>query len=115
MGTTVFMDNAYTGCDTDLVCATNIYKLAEKTKKARMITLQELVKVGCGTSGTCPKWMYGYLGNDTSGYGYWTMSANSSDNYYAWVLYSNGNLIEDDGVNGEETSNGARAVVVINK
>ena len=128
MGTTTFKTNAYTGC-TSSGCTTNTYTLDERTGKARMITMQEALALGCTTSSkSCPNFMNNYLYNSTSyggtvndthtengaGYnnGYWTMSATSSGTNSAWSVDYNGY------VNSNYTTNanyGARAVVVVSK
>ena len=95
MGTTVFTDNAYTGCESDLNCKTNAYTLPERTAKSRMITVQEAKALGCTSSNdSCPIWMYNYLlGSIQDGpTGYWTMSANSKNENYAFFISNNGKL-----------------------
>lgn len=127
MGVTTFKDNAYTGCYRDdttkeITCTVNTYTLPERTGKARMITAQETGKLGCqyGVNQTCPIWMYNYLydatkyggTNSATDYGYWTMSARSSNSTHAMSVYYYGYL-------GSNAINvllrGARAVVEINK
>ena len=129
MGTTTFKTNAYTGCDADMNCTTNKYTLGQRTGKARMITIQEALVVGCTTnSKSCPNWMNNYLYNSTSNggtvndthtengasknYGYWTMSADSSNSVLAWVVRVFGTRGNDY---TDNTDYGARAVVVVNK
>lgn len=69
MGTTIFKTNKYTGCDTmTFDCTSNIYTLSSRTAKARMITMQELIDLGCTSSSTCPGWV-------TPVEDFWTMSA----------------------------------------
>ena len=121
-GTTSFLTNKYTGCSSYSNCSTNTYTLSSRTAKARLITLQEAYAVGCTVSSmSCPVWMYNYLRtstsnggtqNDTSTYGYWTMSASSSTTNFAWYVPSYGKVI---GYNIGNASRGTRAVVVINK
>ena len=125
MGTTNFNNtNAYTGC-TESGCTTNQYTLGQRTAKARMITMQEALALGCTTSQqSCPNWMINYLNestnyggtvNDTTGsrnYGYWTMSAASSSSANAWYVRFSGYV----GISStSSTGIGARAVVVVNK
>ena len=129
MGTTVFKDNAFTGCYYNS-CTTNTYTLDARTAKARMITTQEITNLGCTDAAkSCPNWMNNYLYNSTSyggtvsdsstdpttgspNYGYWTMSAYSSSKNHAWYVYYNGNVRS----NGTyRTYYGARAVVVVSK
>ncbi len=128
MGTTNFNNtNGFTGCSSINSCTTNTYTLAERTGKARMITLQEAASTGCTTtSKSCPKWMYNYLYQSTSyggsvddnsqttnyNWGYWTMSAYSSHSNNAWIVNRFGYAGSD---NTTYTSSGARAVVVISK
>jgi len=52
LGTTVFKDNAFTGCNYDSTnkvfnCTMNRYTLGPRTAKARMITVQEASHLGC--------------------------------------------------------------------
>lgn len=57
-GTTVLYNNKYTNCDESLSCINNSYTLASRTTKARMITMQEAVALGCtNSSGSCPDWI----------------------------------------------------------
>ena len=131
LGTTSLSSKgAYTGCSSYSSCTANTYTLAERTAKARLITAQEAYNLGCTTGGkTCPKWMYNYLYNSISyggtvndkssdtetGYnnwGFWTMSAKSSNTYEAWCVDYDGTLYSEDVYN---RSRGARAVVVVNK
>ena len=135
LGTTSFKTNSYTKCPysvyTDayghssnkFVCSTNSYTMSSRTAKARLISLQEAIYVGCSkNSGTCPKWMYNYLyssssygyggvdDNTTGNMGYWTLQTGGP--YGAWYVAYTGS-IEDSYV--DFTSYGARAVVVISK
>ena len=126
MGTTNFNNtNAYTGCGSYNSCTTNIYTLGSRTSKARIITLQEGVSVGCTTSNSsCPKWMYNYLYQSTSyggtvddkttnnNYGYWTMSANPTNSVATWCVNTRGGVSYSD---IHDVNFGARAVIVINK
>ena len=130
MGTTSFKTNAFTGCNKYNSCTTNTYTLPSRTVKARMITVQEAVNLGCTeTPKSCPNWMNNYLYdstnyggtiNDTSidstteshNYGYWTMTANSSNVTISWYVYSNGFL---SNYNNYGIGHGARAVVVVSK
>jgi len=128
MGTTVFKDNAFTGCSSYNSCTTNTYTLGERTAKARMITVQEAQGLGCTSSNSsCPIWMCNYLNSSTSyggtvnqtgdvygkNWGYWTMNAVSSGSSRAWRVHSYRFLYKET----EATSigNGGRAVVVIEK
>ena len=122
MGTTTFKTNSYTGC-TQSGCTTNIYTLGKRTGKARMITVQEALSVGCDKS--CPIFIYNYLGestvhggtvNDTTGgrnVGYWTMSAFSAAPTHNIAIY----VQYDGSMPGVNTylDYGARAVVVVSK
>ena len=130
MGTTTFQTNAYTGCSAYNTCDANTYTLASRTAKSRMITVQEANLLGCtGSSKSCPKWMNNYLKTSTS-YGgtendtshgpnslynssYWTMSAFSDSSSFAWYVYLSGYVDMYSDVN--DTSRGARAVVVVDK
>ncbi len=132
MGTTTFKTNAYTGCSEYNTCTTNTYTLAERTAKARMITVQEAVLLGCTSSDkSCPKWMNNYLQqstsnggtvndkshgpNNTNNSGYWTMSANPSDTRRAWIVAQNGRVNNYSFVSVDYAYYGARAVVVVSK
>lgn len=99
LGETVFgSDNPYTGCNR-YSCTSNIYTWPERTGKARMIAIQELIDLGCATS-SCPSWIRG---------GYWTLSGSGVSG--AWFIPENGGLNNSSSNNGK----GVRAVVVINK
>ena len=130
MGTTNFNNtNAYTGC-TESGCTTNKYTLGQRTGKARMITMQEAAAIGCtaNRSKSCPNFMNNYLYDSTSyggtvndthtengadhNYGYWTMSAYSSNSSYAWHVHYSGTVYDHYTTH---LGNGARAVVVVNK
>ena len=111
---------AYTGCSKYNSCTTNTYTLASRTAKARMITMQEAVALGCTSSAkSCPIWMYNYLKNSTSNggtvngdnNGYWTMTANSVDQ--AWTVDSVGYVNRAYYI--DATSIEARAVVEVSK
>ena len=124
IGTTVFKDNAYTGCSlANLNCTSNKYSLEPRTVKARMISAQEVFSLGCTTSNnSCPIWMYNYLTNvtdygatvnsDINNYGYWTVNTDSSNSTKVWFINCVGNI---GGASTSVTNLGARAVVVIQK
>lgn len=129
MGTTVFIDNAFTGCSSYNSCTKNGYTLEERTAKARMITVQEAAAVGCtNVEQSCPIWMYNYLSMSTNyggtvdnydvnskrqykNQGYWTMSTNDSS-VSAWYINYNGSLTSDSTV---AYLMGVRPVVEIDK
>lgn len=129
MGTTIFKYNAYTGCNENLSCTTNIYTLSEKTARARMITVQEATALGCSRVGhSCPIWMINYFLDSTehggtvndskANYDYWTMSASLIDSLSVFVVSRYGHLYGESGLFAARTSSkytGTRAVVVINK
>ena len=129
MGTTVFKDNAFTGCSSYNTCSSNAYTLTEKTSKARMITTQEAAALNCtDMQNSCPKWMHNYLFSSTNyggtiednvptngkyNLGYWTMSAFITIPNSAMNITNAGILT---GTNGLTTDlNGARAVIEISK
>ena len=131
MGTTVFKNNAYTGCrfideSQSYSCSKNIYKLSSRTAKSRMITIQEALAVGCtGNDRECPKWMYNYLKSSTvfdgtidegEDSGYWTMNAPYSEEEYfqtyAFTIFTRGGFMNSF---PNYDTNAARAVVVISK
>lgn len=87
--------------------------------KARMITLQEVVSLGCTTvNKSCPIWMYNYLKNaivnggtnEGVDYTYWTSTAKTVD--YAWRIYYYAR-VGNDGTS--DVLGGARAVITIEK
>lgn len=121
MGTTVFKTNAYTGCDANS-CTSNVYTLPERASRARMITLQEVLLLGCDfDNSSCPIWMKNYLKGSTSyggtvddnaaGDGYLTMSA-SSTRSSALFLTAAGSIAFVDPC---FSIRGARAVVEVSK
>ncbi len=132
LGTTVFKDNPYTGCDgsvdTSLKCQINRYTLPERTAKSRMITVQEALALGCNLNQkTCPIWMYNYLSESTkygitvnqtggqygSNVGYWTSSVNSNQPAFAFQIFHMGFVGNVYNVTG--TMTGGRAVIKIQK
>jgi len=117
LGTTVFKDNAYTGCTSDS-CTTNIYSLPARTAKARLISVQEINKIK--TSSSVPMWMYNYLndsinqGGTVNGtdFGYWTSSAYSSNSTGAWYV----NTLSRMNAGATNLANvGARMVILVKK
>lgn len=129
LGETVFSSNKFTGCGisgNSITCSNNIYTLESRTVKARMITVQEVLALGCSTTaGSCPKYMYNYLyqstlsggvvddnSNPSGNHGYWTMSADSTNATNAWNIMNSGSV---NSSSITDTSINARAVVVINK
>jgi len=128
MGTTIFKDNAYTGCTSTtstISCTKNLYTLGQRTAKARMITGQELRSLGCTVNkNSCPIWIYNYLYNSTENggtanqgeygkdTGYRTMSASSSTAYEALTVENTGRVL---GYGSVFSHFGARPVVVIPK
>lgn len=122
MGTTVFKTNTYTGCNTSgKTCSQMPYTLPTRTAKARMITAQELLVVGCTVNEKgCPIWAYNYLKQSTS-YGgtvnatsgdYWSMSV-SGVSYCVESIRYTGNTIHECVTYYE--GSGVHAVVAINK
>lgn len=85
------------------------------TSKARMITIQEAVALGCTeTSGSCPKWMVVNTPKSVGNEGYWTMNAYTGNDYLAWNIYYSAGVFYNNSVN-RENYNGIRAVIVISK
>ncbi|MCI8347692.1 MAG: hypothetical protein HFJ12_07100 [Bacilli bacterium] len=123
MGTTIFKENAFTGCS-EQGCSNNTYTMDNKIVKARMITMQEAASLGCNVNqNSCPKWMYNYLSESTnyggsindSGNknGYWTMSTYLPDSPgHVWYLDTQARAFHTEVTNPEI---GVRAVIVINK
>lgn len=106
MGTTIFKTNANTGCTTYNMCNAISYTWPLKVSKARLLTIQEAVDLGCTLdSNSCPKFL------NNSG---WMMSShytsNGSENN-AWIINSSRELYTK---NVDQGSYG-RAVVVITK
>lgn len=119
--------STFTSCSFDS-CSNNKYSLA-RNAKARMITLQEAVALGCNSSDqSCPVWMYNYLAqstsfggtvNDTSvdaitgqaNFAYWTMSSYSESSSALFVDYS-GSIRANTPTS---TYYGARPVIVVFK
>lgn len=103
--------------------------LPKRTAKARMITVQEAVSLGCNKGAwSCPVWMSGYLSDSTFGHGgapndekadiqYWTMSTYPVYGNTAWTVYSYQNLDPNNTTSMVRVSEplGARAVVVVIK
>lgn len=131
LGTTNFNNtNAYTGCTASngesLTCSANIYTLAERVAKARMITAQEVTNLGCkyGTAKSCPIWIYNYLSDSVANGGtnddkegaanqaYWITSASSTSTLAAFSINQLG-AINDHTIS--DATYGARAVIQINK
>ena len=130
MGTTSFKTNAFTGCNEYNSCTTNTYTLPSRTVKARMITLQEAVNLGCATTAkSCPTWMSNYLNGSTNyggsvsdnstdattgakNRGYWTMSVGISDVNKGWITTYGGSVSL---AYNWDVNRGARAVVVVSK
>lgn len=133
MGETTFKNNAFTGCSDFDSCNTNVYTLASRTAKARMITVQEAADLGCTTQdSSCPIWMYNYLyqstlyggtvadssqSSSTSDYnhGYWTMNAYSLDSTHVWYIAKLGHIYANYSTGSVLTLYGARAVVEVSK
>ena len=129
MGSTVFYGNAYTYCGEYNSCTSNVYTLSTRSAKARIITVQEAVSLGCTNNNqSCPIWMYNFLqpsteyGGTVSDYSpvlgninndaYWTMNGYGLSN--AWIIAREGALFNNHGVSFTSYS-GARAIVEINK
>ena len=119
MGVTTFKTNAYTGCSWTS-CDTNKYTLSSRTAKARMITTQEALLLGCASSNqSCPVWMHNYLKDsskwggtvDSAVEGYWTMSTMNNGSYAMYIMYI-GKFASDF---PQSFNKSARAVVVIDK
>jgi len=119
MGTTVFKTNAYTGCY-DGNCTTNTYTMSQRSGKARMITVQEVMILGSRSKG--PVWLHNYLKYSTNNggtettidNGYWTMSTTDSGGTQSFTIVSAASILINVG-NTASTDNGVRAVVVIDK
>lgn len=136
MGTTAFNGtNAFTGCNFDsngtLICNVNPYTLDTRSAKARMITAQEAIALGCtGSSRSCPIWMYNYLKQSsqyggtvddthtengaTNNNGYFTMqvSPHVSSRATAYMIDQGGYLTD---ASISLIHFGARAVIVVAK
>lgn len=124
LGTTSFGNlGYYTGCPATISCQTNTYTLGNRTARARLITVQEAVSVGCRAAfQSCPIWMYNYLHYSTryggtindqqggSNTGYWTMNTLNTTNALR-VSYDGAFSSGEANINWHT----ARAVVVVNK
>ncbi len=129
LGSTVFKENAYTGCAYDtntqkISCTENRYTMPERTGKARMITVQEAIALGCSSvENSCPTWMHQYLNNDSNDPQrstlYWTMSAPLSRSGGGYAIGKIGNIAisitTPQPICLGNVIAGARAVVVIDK
>ncbi len=113
----------YTGCSVYNSCSQNKYTLNTRTSRARLITVQEAVALGCTSVGSsCPKWVYNYLSNsithggtvNSSGEGIWTMNSYSGNEYQAWNIYYSGGLYYNNSVNRIDY-NAIRPVILIDK
>ncbi len=112
LGTTIFKDNAYTGCSSYNLCTANTYILPKRTAKARMITIQEATRLGCTTAHeSCPIWMKNILGDGALGY--WMSSAYSNNATDAWAVDIRYGYLAYGGTS--LISNGVRAIVNIEK
>lgn len=86
LGTTVFATNKYTACSNYHDCSNNQYNLEKTNVTARIITVQEAVKLGCTeTASSCPTWL-------TNGSNIWTSNASSTNTSNAWRIDSTGKL-----------------------
>lgn len=124
MGTTVFKDNAYTSCDYSVKnCTENSYTLPSRMAKARMITVQEALALGCDNSSTnsfkssCPIWMQNYLGNAPQFGG---TNNSLDDGYFTSNSYSGYSsfVVEDHDITQRDVGGkyaGIRPVVVVSK
>lgn len=129
LGETVFKTNAYTGCS-GVSCTKNNYLLPLRTAHARMITLQEVVDLGCTVeeNNTCPIWMFNYLytsisfggtendntqNNGSYNYGYGTSSATSSNTETARCMCRARFATDTDGTTWK--SCGSRTVIEVSK
>lgn len=139
LGRTVFKDTASTGCIADYAnhqinCAdeNNVYHLDSMTKKARMITAQEVAAFGCPyyefDGSFCPLWLINYTrcpsylerctGATTTNQGYWTMTARKEDYSGGLTVFS---VMGSYGISNSQLgefdtgSDGVRAVVEVNK
>ena len=117
MGSTIFKDNAFTSCyhgwDGSLKCKSNLYKLSERTVKARMLTVQEVMA-------TTNKKL-NFLNISSAADSYWLMniyyttymvdtSGKQHDNYFPACITTGG--ISSNMLN---VTSGIRPVVVISK
>lgn len=108
-GVTTFYDNPYTNCRYDNnskmdICDSNSYVLPKRVAKARMITMQEVLALGCGnTRYSCPSWIYRNINGSV-----WTM--NNSEDVTRAVAYGDTLL----SVSSTSTNN-LHAVVEVSK
>ena len=123
IGTTTFKNNSYSGCNSYNLCNKNTYTLSKKNVKARIISLQELVDLGCTTAaGSCPIYIYNFtygcssysscpneIYTNKNNWGYWTI--NTSDTGI-WLVNRRGYVDQSGATN---PNRGVRAVVTISK
>lgn len=80
----------FTGCTNYNTCTENIYTLSTKNSKSRLITIQELVNLGCtNTSNSCPSWLISGLSESSNKNGFWTSTANNNQ---AWIVTADSNV-----------------------
>lgn len=107
MGVDEFKNNKFTGCS-DNKCTKNTYTKTFSSQKARLITVQEAMDLGCrfwnesNSHASCPFYLYNNLfssksyngtSNDTTaGIGYWTMNADSEYKNNAIAIFSSGDI-----------------------
>ena len=108
MGVDEFKNSKFTGCSNN-ECDKNTYEFKFNSQRARLITVQEAISLGCRfwtadgtTNGLCPFYLYNNLNssknyggtsNDSNvGVGYWTMNSDSSSKDRAIAIFSSGNI-----------------------
>lgn len=97
---------------------TQIYDDITMNMKARLLTYEELINLGCSMkSSSCPEYLYSNLsGSNTSDIsaGYWTSTADISNSNIAWYINYNGNIYNNVSL-FLDSGRGIRPVITIEK
>ena len=87
------------------------------TSRARLITKDELINLGCSNLyESCPKWLYSSLSSSNTNknpYGVWTITTSNSVSNYVFTLFYTGNI--DTNVSTNKYSYGIRPVIELKK
>lgn len=97
---------------------TKIYDDITMNIKARLLTYEEAINLGCSMKSTsCPEYLYSNLnGLNTADIpaGYWTSTADTSNSNVAWYINYNGNIYNNVSL-ALATARGIRPVITIEK
>ena len=87
------------------------------TSRARLITKDELINLGCSNLyESCPTWLYSSLSSSNTNknpYGVWTITTSNSISNYVFTLFYTGNI--DTNVSTNKYSYGIRPVIELKK